>query len=157
MIEVATYVATVSSSFVCAYRVFIALTQSYIADNELLMSKQKGVSMETSETAWICHCTEEAAIAPLLSTMHPQSVTIVECYALRASRRGKCGYVCFLGQNGLSDTFVLHLKSLNKNVPLLHTQWGQTAVYWASHNGHSEVVKLLVQAGADLELQHKVY
>ena len=37
-----------------------------------------------------------------------------------------------------------------------HTQWAQTAVYHASANGHSEVVKLLVQAGADLELQHKV-
>ena len=32
-----------------------------------------------------------------------------------------------------------------------------TAVYRASANGHSEVVKQLVQARADLELQHKVY
>ena len=47
--------------------------------------------------------------------------------------------------------------SLNKNVSLLHTQWGETAVYKASANGHSEVVKLLVKAGADLELQREVY
>ena len=38
-----------------------------------------------------------------------------------------------------------------------HAQLGRTAVYCASKEGHSEVVKLLVQAGADLELQHKVY
>ena len=37
-----------------------------------------------------------------------------------------------------------------------HTQWGEKAVYNASAKGHSEVVKLLVQAGADLELQNKV-
>ena len=37
-----------------------------------------------------------------------------------------------------------------------NTQWGQTAVFCASAQGHSEVVKLLVQAGADLELQRKV-
>ena len=37
-----------------------------------------------------------------------------------------------------------------------HTQWGETAVYNASNQGYSEVVKLLVQAGADLELQNKV-
>ena len=34
-----------------------------------------------------------------------------------------------------------------------HTQWGGTAVCYASDKGHSEVVKLLVQAGVDLELQ----
>ena len=39
----------------------------------------------------------------------------------------------------------------------IYTQWGQTAVYYASAEGHSEVVKLLVQAGADLELHHKVH
>ena len=38
-----------------------------------------------------------------------------------------------------------------------YTQWGQTAVYHASAEGHSEVVKLLIQAGADLEIQHKVH
>ena len=38
-----------------------------------------------------------------------------------------------------------------------YTQLGETAVYRASANGHSEVVKLLVQAGADLELQTEVY
>ena len=39
-----------------------------------------------------------------------------------------------------------------------HTQqWGQTAIYCASAQGHSEVVKLLVQAEADLELSFKVY
>ena len=37
-----------------------------------------------------------------------------------------------------------------------HEQWGQTAVYNASLNGHTEVVKLLVQAKADVELQRKV-
>ena len=52
---------------------------------------------------------------------------------------------------------ICYWSSLNKNVPLLHTQWGQTAVYTGSWNGHSEVVKLLVQAGADLELQREVY
>ena len=38
-----------------------------------------------------------------------------------------------------------------------HTQLGGTAVCYASAEGHSEVVKLLVQAGADLELQTKVH
>ena len=56
-----------------------------------------------------------------------------------------------------TDTLYATLSSLNKNVPLLHTQWGETAVYKASLNGHSEVMKLLVQAGADLELQTEVY
>ena len=37
-----------------------------------------------------------------------------------------------------------------------HEQNGQTAVYSASGAGHTEVVKLLVQAKADVELQHKV-
>ena len=37
-----------------------------------------------------------------------------------------------------------------------HEQWGQTAVYCASGAGHTEVVKLLVQAKADVELQTKV-
>ena len=37
-----------------------------------------------------------------------------------------------------------------------HEQWGQTAVLCASAAGHPEVVKLLVQAKADVELQHKV-
>ena len=37
------------------------------------------------------------------------------------------------------------------------TQKGQTAVYSASAYGHSEVVKLLVQAGADLELHTTVH
>ena len=39
----------------------------------------------------------------------------------------------------------------------MHMQWGHTAIYSASVEGHSEVVKQLVQAGADLELQRKVY
>ena len=34
-----------------------------------------------------------------------------------------------------------------------HTQLGGTAAFHASAEGHSEVVKLLAQAGADLELQ----
>ena len=38
-----------------------------------------------------------------------------------------------------------------------YTQRGQTAVYYASAEGHSEVVKLLVQAGADLELHTEVH
>jgi len=37
-----------------------------------------------------------------------------------------------------------------------HEQWGQTAGYYASAAGHTEVVKPLVQAKADIELQHKV-
>ena len=37
-----------------------------------------------------------------------------------------------------------------------HEQDGLTAVYCASAEGHTEVVKLLVQAKADVELQHKV-
>ena len=37
-----------------------------------------------------------------------------------------------------------------------HEQDGLTAVYCASAAGHTEVVKLLVQAKADVELQHKV-
>ena len=45
---------------------------------------------------------------------------------------------------------------LNNCSSTAYTQRGQTAVYYASAEGHSEVVKLLVQAGADLELQHKV-
>ena len=38
-----------------------------------------------------------------------------------------------------------------------YTQDGQTAVFCASAYGHSEVVKLLVQAGADLELHTEVH
>ena len=45
---------------------------------------------------------------------------------------------------------------INKKSLFTHTQWGVTAVFSASDEGHSEVVKLLVQAGADLELQCKV-
>ena len=53
---------------------------------------------------------------------------------------------------------MLHIKVASIRIfPLLHTQWGRTAVYRASLNGHSEVVKLLVQAGADLELKREVY
>ena len=37
-----------------------------------------------------------------------------------------------------------------------HEQSGLTAVYCASQEGHTEVVKLLVQAKADVELQTKV-
>ena len=37
-----------------------------------------------------------------------------------------------------------------------HEQNGHTAVYCASYFGHTEVVKLLVQAKADVELQTKV-
>ena len=43
------------------------------------------------------------------------------------------------------------------NPSLQHVQGGQTPVYLASCNGHSEVVKLLVQAGADLNLPRKVF
>ena len=50
----------------------------------------------------------------------------------------------------------LHIYYITFFTTYTHTQWGGTAVYNASANGHSEVVKLLVQAGADLELQHKV-
>jgi len=39
---------------------------------------------------------------------------------------------------------------------LSHEQWGQTAVFQASAEGHTKVVKLLVQAKADIELQNKV-
>ena len=39
----------------------------------------------------------------------------------------------------------------------MHMQRGQTAIYNGSVDGDSEVVKLLVQAGADLELQRKVH
>ena len=36
-------------------------------------------------------------------------------------------------------------------------QNGETAVYSASAEGQCEVVKVLIQAGADLELQNKVH
>ena len=36
-------------------------------------------------------------------------------------------------------------------------QFGETAVYFASIEGYSAIVRLLVQAGADLELPLKVY
>ena len=59
----------------------------------------------------------------------------------------------------MSSKLVRVLLNTNNIVPLLHMhmQWGQTALYYASAKGHSEVVKLLVQAGADLELQYKVH
>ena len=53
-----------------------------------------------------------------------------------------------------AQDLLLKSSSLFKNVSLLHTHAvGQTAVYRASLNGHSEIV----QAGADLELQREVY
>ena len=36
------------------------------------------------------------------------------------------------------------------------TQWGQTAIYTASAEGHTETVKVLLQAKADTEIQHTV-
>ena len=39
----------------------------------------------------------------------------------------------------------------------IYTQGGQTSVYRVSAKGDSEMVKLLVQAGADLELQRMVH
>ena len=42
-------------------------------------------------------------------------------------------------------------------VYFLPGQLGQTAVYCASAKGYSEVVAVLVQAGADLELYAEVY
>ena len=53
------------------------------------------------------------------------------------------------------DTCVCLKKS--EHVHCVPPQWGQTAVFSASACGHSEVVKLLIQAGADLELQDKVH
>ena len=35
------------------------------------------------------------------------------------------------------STLYATLSSLKKDVPLLHTQWGETAVYNASPNGHN--------------------
>ena len=35
-------------------------------------------------------------------------------------------------------------------------QWGPTAIYWASAKGHTETVKVLLQAKADTEIQHTV-
>ena len=36
------------------------------------------------------------------------------------------------------------------------TQWGQTAIYTASAEGHTETVKVLLQAKADTEIQQTV-
>ena len=56
-----------------------------------------------------------------------------------------------------SEYVKVFLNSNNYCSSTAYTQRGETAVYNASAQGHSEVVKLLVQAGADLELQPKVY
>ena len=37
-----------------------------------------------------------------------------------------------------------------------YTQYGSTALMWAALNGHSETVHVLVQLGADLNVQDKV-
>ena len=36
------------------------------------------------------------------------------------------------------------------------TQSGDSALLWAVDNGHTDVVQLLVKAGANLDLQNKV-
>ena len=50
--------------------------------------------------------------------------------------------------------FALEVASITS---ILHTQWGQTAIFSASAEAQSEVVKLLIQAGVDLEPQTEVY
>ena len=54
------------------------------------------------------------------------------------------------------NIYHVHVNALASFTTYTHTQRGRTAVYCASYHGHSEVVKLLVQAGVDLELQYKV-
>ena len=62
--------------------------------------------------------------------------------------------------------YTTHTVSAQGSVDALHyssnpiytpPQWGGTAVYHASSEGHSKVVKLLVQAGANLELHTAVH
>ena len=56
-----------------------------------------------------------------------------------------------------NDNYYYIISYLSLVMLYSYTQMGQTAVFRASAKGHSDVVKLLVQAGADLELQHKVH
>ena len=44
------------------------------------------------------------------------------------------------------------------SVFLLHVQeYGRTALAWAARNGHEPVVDALLKAGADPDIQDKVY
>lgn len=65
----ATHVATVAPSCTRTEHLTRSCRAIYIAGNEFLMSKQKRVSMETLETAWICHCLlkNKLTTAPVLA------------------------------------------------------------------------------------------
>ena len=41
-------------------------------------------------------------------------------------------------------------------LPIIIKQWGETAIYKASAEGHTEIVKVLLQAKADTEIQDTV-
>ena len=101
-----------------------------------------------SWTGQTCHGSWRTSITAMLAACYTY---IYVLFIIAIDKRQTVEY------RHLCNTLYATLSSLNKNVPLLHTQWGQTAVYLASVKGHSEVVKLLVQAGADLELQREVY
>ena len=42
------------------------------------------------------------------------------------------------------------------NLSPLLPQWGQTAIFRSSAEGHIEAVRVLLEAKADIEIQHKV-
>ena len=48
------------------------------------------------------------------------------------------------------------MSSYNFLLLIFVKQWGQTASYIASSEGHTETVKVLLQAKADIEFQHMV-
>ncbi len=55
-------------------------------------------------------------------------------------------------------TYCIHcdLPPTHTHLTLFITQGGETALMWASMNGHLEVAKLLIESGADVNIQNGV-
>ena len=58
----------------------------------------------------------------------------------------------FIGSVHLSIAAPFHIHQCHCFVP----QYGMTALMWASSNGHSDAIKVLLSAGAQIDLQDKV-
>ena len=58
----------------------------------------------------------------------------------------------FIGSVHLSIAALLHIHQCHCFVP----QIGEAALMWASSRGHSDAIKVLLSAGAQIDLQDKV-